>query len=71
MSYFRHGDPLEDFDRYDREQARRYERLPVCDNRKCRKKIDDDIYFEIGGEILCEKCMHDRYARSTEDYIEQ
>ena len=70
MGYFRHGDPLEDFDRLDREQARIYERLPVCDNRKCRRKISGDYYFEVEGDFLCEECMIARYRRSVEDYIE-
>lgn len=70
MSYFRHGDPLDDFDRLDREQARRYERLPVCDNRRCRRKIDDEFFYEVDGEYLCEECMKDRYQRSVEEFIE-
>ncbi len=67
MSYFRSGDPLNDFDRWDRELASMEARLPVCD--KCNQRINDDIFFDIDGEILCEDCMHDRYARSTEDYL--
>jgi hypothetical protein len=67
MSYFRHGDPLDDFDYLDRRQAEREARLPQCE--KCGNPIDDDIYFEVENEILCEECMHDRYARSTEDFI--
>lgn len=65
--FFRSGDPDRDFDRYDMEMSRREERLPQCE--KCGKHINDDIYFEIDGEILCESCMHDRYARSTEDWL--
>lgn len=71
MRYFRYGDPLEDFDRYDREQARHEARLPVCDNPRCRKRIHDEHYFLIDGEILCEDCMNDRYRMRTEDYIEE
>lgn len=65
--FFRCGDPLDDFDRLDRLQSQRESMLPVCD--KCNQPIDDDIYFDIDGEILCDKCMHDRYSRSTEDYL--
>ena len=71
MSYFRHGDPLDDFAQQDIEQERMRARLPVCDNPKCKKRIDDDFYFEIDGEILCEDCMNLRYRKSTEDYIEK
>ena len=67
MSYFRHGDPLDDFDRIDQELARREARFPVCD--KCGHRIYDDYCFEIDGEILCEECMKARYRRSTEDYV--
>lgn len=63
-------DPARDFDRYDMEQERKRARLPVCDNRKCRRQIDDDYYFEIDGDILCEKCMINRYRKNTEDFIE-
>lgn len=63
-------DPAMDFLRQDMEQARREARLPVCDNRKCRKKIYDDFCWEIDGEILCEKCMNLRYRKYTEDFIQ-
>ena len=71
MRFFRSGDPLDDFDRWDAEQERMRARLPTCENPKCKKRIDAELYFEIDGEILCENCMIDRYGRSTEDYIEQ
>ena len=60
-------DPVSDFYRYDALMADREAKLPYCE--KCGEPIDDDIYFEIDNEILCEKCMHDRYARSTEDWL--
>lgn len=59
-----------DFDQYDREMERKRARLPVCDNRKCRRQINDDYFYEIDGDYLCEKCMIARYQRSVEDYIE-
>lgn len=69
MRYYT-DDPAKDFDRHDMEQARKEAKLPVCDNRKCRRQIHDDYYFEVEGDILCEKCMIARYRKSTEDYIE-
>lgn len=60
-------DPVSDFYRYDALMADREAKLPYCE--KCGEPIDDDVYFEIDNEILCEKCMHDRYARSTEDWL--
>lgn len=65
--YIRTDDPLRDFDRYDALMAAREAKLPRCD--RCGEPINDDIYYEIGDEILCENCMHDEYARSTEDWL--
>lgn len=64
-------DPARDFDRYDMEQERKRARLPICDNRKCRRQIDAEHYYEIDGDILCEKCMNDRYRKNTEDFKEK
>lgn len=57
--------PVRDFDRYDREQERKLEKLLQCEDPKCGKHIQDDYYFEIDGEILCEKCMIRRYRRDN------
>jgi hypothetical protein len=67
MAYFS-DDPVADFNRYDRDQQRQLERLPVCEGHKCGQRIQDDIYFDIDGEILCEECMIRKYGRRTEDY---
>lgn len=60
--------PVADFHSYDRELERMLNRLPVCDNPRCKCRIQDDYYFEIEGEILCEDCMNERYRKRTEDY---
>lgn len=67
MAYFS-DDPVADFERYDRDQERMIDRLPVCEGHKCGERIQDDLYFDIDGEILCEKCMIRKYGRRTEDY---
>lgn len=67
MSYFRRSDPDEDFLHLDREQSEQEEQLPVCDG--CDKSIDEDYFFEIDTEILCEDCMKRRYRKNTNDYI--
>lgn len=67
---FYSDDPARDFALQDLEQARAEARLPVCDNRKCRKRIHGDYYWEIDGYILCEECMNLRYRKYTEDYIQ-
>ena len=68
MSYFRLGDPLDDFDRLDREQARREARLPVCE--KCGERIYDEHYFDVDGEIYCEECMIEKFRKYTDDLLE-
>ena len=65
--YFMTDDPLRDFDRYDAMMADREAKLPQCE--ACGEPINEDEYFYINDEILCEKCMRDRYALSTEDYL--
>jgi hypothetical protein len=66
---FRHGDPLDDFDRYDAYQARQEARCPICDNPRCKKRIQDD-FFVIDGEILCYDCTFGRYGQRLEDYLD-
>ena len=68
MRYFRMGDPHDDFDRLDRMQAEAEARLPVCED--CGKRINEDYYFDVGGKILCEDCMNERFRRSTDDFVE-
>jgi hypothetical protein len=58
------------FDLHDMEMERKRARLPVCDNRKCRRQINDDYYYEVDGDILCEKCMNLRFRKSVEDFVE-
>ena len=67
---FYSDDPARDFDRYDMEQERRRARLPVCEEKKCRRVIDDEDYYDVDGELLCEKCMKNRYRRYTADLLE-
>lgn len=70
MPRFYSDDPVRDFDRYDMAMAQREARLPQCENKGCRHpRIQDDMFFDIEGEILCEACMRDRYGRSTEDFL--
>lgn len=43
-------------------------RRPQCE--KCGKHIQDEHYFFINNEVLCQECMEDAYMFSTEDYGE-
>ena len=61
MKYFRGADPDVDFTRRDREQTEQMGRLRRCCD--CGKAIQDDYYFEIYGDIYCEKCMEDKFRR--------
>lgn len=55
MSYFRCGDPLDDFNRLEREQQKWLETLPVCD--VCDEPIQDEHYFQKDGENICLHCL--------------
>lgn len=55
---------------HDIEIERQRARLPVCDNRKCRRQIDGEHYWEIEGDILCEKCAILRYRKDVADFIQ-
>ena len=55
MRFFRSDDPARDFDRYDREQQRLLETLPVCDI--CDHPIQDDHYYQISGDKICPDCL--------------
>lgn len=61
MSYFRSNDPDVDFTRRDNEQTERMRNLRRCCD--CHKAIQDDYYFEIYGDIYCEKCVVDNFRR--------
>ena len=58
-------DPAADFARHDREQAKRLSKLPVCDI--CDDPIQDDFYYEINGENICEHCL-DQFFRKDVDH---
>ena len=51
----------------ERERERRLEMLPTCE--KCHERIQDEDYYDVDGEILCEACMKRKYRRKTEDLI--
>lgn len=66
---FYSDDAERDFFRHDMEQERQRARLPICEGKRCGKRIDEDDYYDIHGEILCEKCMKLRYRRYTADLV--
>ena len=54
--------------RHDSEQEEALEKLPCCDY--CGDTIQDDHYFDINGDIVCEDCLKREFRKRTEDYIE-
>lgn len=67
MRFYRTDDPALDFLRQDIEKERQLARMPLCEGEKCGKRIQDEEYYEVHGEILCEKCMKRKFRRFTED----
>jgi formylmethanofuran dehydrogenase subunit E len=55
----------------ERERERRLMRLPVCEGFRCGKRIQDEDYYDVDGEILCEECMKQKYRRKTEDLVNE
>lgn len=67
MPVYRSDDPVADFERYDAEQQRRLSELPVCS--ECGEPVQDDFYYEINDEIICQECLDRDFRKRTEDYI--
>lgn len=57
-------DPLMDFDRYDREQAKRLAELPVCDY--CNEPVQDDHYYLINGDNVCQDCLEIEFRKEVD-----
>lgn len=68
MSYIKLGDPLNDFDRIDREEAEWLESRPVCEI--CGHPIQDETLYLINDEFVCEKCLDHNFKKWTDDYVE-
>lgn len=59
--------PIADYDRYDTEQMKRLQRLPVC--AECGEPIQDEECYDIDGELVCAECLRDNHRVWTEDYM--
>ena len=66
--FFRTGDALADFARWDEEQTKQLDKLPKC--AECGEPIQDEECFEINGELICPGCLKSNHRKWTEDYIE-
>lgn len=49
----------------ERREAEADEKTLHCEN--CRKPIYDDYYWDICGDLLCEKCAARMYRKNVED----
>lgn len=59
----------DNYDAYRRHEAQQEAQLakrPICI--ECGNPIQDDVLYDINGDIFCEECMNDVFRRSTEDY---
>ena len=54
----------------ERERERRLARLPICEGFRCGKRIQDEDYYDVDGEILCEECMNEKYRKDTDKYMQ-
>ena len=61
---FYSDDPIRDFERHDREQAKWLEKLPVCDY--CGEPIQDDHYYLINGDNVCKDCLETEFRKDVE-----
>jgi hypothetical protein len=60
------GDPLDDFNRQQEDDARYFASLPTCFG--CGRKIQGEHYYDIHGKHYCEKCMILTFRKDMEDY---
>lgn len=58
-------DPIADFNRHCDEQEEWLESRPMCEY--CEEPIQDDYYYEIGGECICEHCLNGYFRKYVED----
>lgn len=52
----------------DIERERRRARLPVCET--CGEPIQDEHFYDINDEFICEECLKNNFRKNTEDYCE-
>ena len=64
---FYSDNPALDFDRHDAAQQAELAKLPKCEY--CGKTIQDDYYYEICDEVICEECLDNHFKKRTEDFI--
>ena len=68
MLIFRSESLNRDIDNFLAAEEREREKLPRCS--ECDNPIQDDYYYEINGENVCEECLNDNHRKRVEDYVE-
>lgn len=56
------------WEQHERKMDRQLERLPRCS--ECDEPIQDDHFYLVNGENICEQCLYDNYRKAVEDYID-
>lgn len=57
-------DPVADFERHDRQQAKRLAKLPVCDI--CDEPIQAEHFYLINGDNICPDCMENEFRKDVD-----
>lgn len=60
-------DNLDHFERYDAEQERQLQKLPVCCY--CGETVQDDFLYLINDEIICIGCLNDHFRKDVDEYV--
>lgn len=61
------NDPIADFESWDAEQQKQLEKLPRCAD--CDEPIQDDYYYLINDEPICQNCLDSGYRKDTDLFI--
>jgi formylmethanofuran dehydrogenase subunit E len=51
---------------HDAEQQLKLDKLPLCSI--CEERIQDDYYYEINDECICECCLAEYYRKDIDEY---
>lgn len=62
------NDPLADFARHEAQQQKALDKLPQCS--ECGEPIQDEHFYLICDEPICEECLENNYKKRTEDFIQ-
>ena len=55
------------FEMHDAEQERKLQKLPVCVY--CNEHIQDESFFLINDEVICEDCMDSYFRKAVDDFV--